>query len=248
MAVNFVLHLLRHGRTRWNEQRRYLGHTDQNLDAGSLTVLGPLRERYQHAEFVKMYCSDLRRCRQTLGFVLSQTGAGLDWGVNMASSSLDTLGEAMPEVCYDSRLRELDFGEWEGKTYAELKDHPAYRSWIDDPSSVTPPDGESLMSFQIRIRHFLADLYTELEALANSLETVAAVGDTEQPEAADPGQRDVLIVTHGGVIRQMMTELTEDVKFWDLSLEPGEALRIRLSRSREGWHSVLIPPPGGHRL
>ncbi|MEK3733845.1 MULTISPECIES: histidine phosphatase family protein [Paenibacillus] len=236
MAVSVVVHLLRHGRTRWNEQRRYMGHTDQLLAPGALTELEPLRRRYHRHDFGKIYCSDLSRCRQTLGYVLSATGADQDPALIPAK-----LGETVPGVCYDVRLRELDFGQWEGKTYDDLKENPAYRSWIDDPSSVTPPGGESWEAFQQRIGQFLNNLYLELDEMAGAAESEALEGGHgKRPEAAC-GPSDVLIVTHGGVIRQMMTQLVDGVKFWALPLEPGEALRVRLTRSSAGWRGERLP-------
>ncbi|HBS44311.1 MAG TPA: histidine phosphatase family protein, partial [Paenibacillus sp.] len=59
---------------------------------------------------------------------------------------------------YDQRLREMNFGAFEGCTYEELKDNSLYRSWIDNPSTVTPPDGETWAQFDERLRSFLSDL------------------------------------------------------------------------------------------
>ena len=43
------------------------------------------------------------------------------------------------------RFRESHFGDWEGKTYEALKDNKTYRSWIDNPYEITPPNGENLL-------------------------------------------------------------------------------------------------------
>lgn len=57
----------------------------------------------------------------------------------------------------DARLQELDFGAWEGQTWAEL-DSPAARYWGDHWQSAAPPGGESLPALLARLRAFLAEL------------------------------------------------------------------------------------------
>lgn len=74
----------------------------------------------------------------------------------------------------DPRLRELSFGEWEGRTWAELNS-PEARHWGDNWQTVAPPRGESLPELLARLRAFLADL-----------------GDT-----------DAIVLTHAGPIRAL---------------------------------------------
>lgn len=57
----------------------------------------------------------------------------------------------------DARLQELDFGAWEGRTWAEL-DSPAARHWGDHWQSAAPPGGESLPELLARLRAVLAEL------------------------------------------------------------------------------------------
>ena len=51
-------------------------------------------------------------------------------------------------------IRELDFGDWEGKTATEiLQTHPTELSaFWQDPNSMTPPGGEAFSVFESRIR------------------------------------------------------------------------------------------------
>ena len=79
----------------------------------------------------------------------------------------------------DDRLRELDFGQFEGRTYDEIeREQPEFfRSWMETPTLVRFPGGES---------------YAELR------ERVAAAVD--EIVAANDG-RTVALVSHGGVIR-----------------------------------------------
>ena len=100
--------LLRHGEAEGNRERRFLGLTDAPLTQAGETQAAEAAQRIPAVEHV--YVSPLRRCRQT---------AGLVWpGVEQ------TVVEG---------LRETDFGPFEGKTHAELKDEPLYRQWLADP-------------------------------------------------------------------------------------------------------------------
>ena len=56
-------------------------------------------------------------------------------------------------------LRECDFGAFEGKSYEELKDDPAYRSWIDSGGEGEIPEGESAPAFRLRCTEAFASLW-----------------------------------------------------------------------------------------
>ncbi|HEV2886263.1 MAG TPA: histidine phosphatase family protein [Jatrophihabitans sp.] len=43
----------------------------------------------------------------------------------------------------EPRLRELSFGQWEGRRPQEVRFQQAYRSWYRDPARCPPPDGET---------------------------------------------------------------------------------------------------------
>ena len=79
----------------------------------------------------------------------------------------------------DDRLRELDFGQFEGRTYDEIeREHPEFfQSWMETPTLVRFPGGESYGELRERVSAALDDIVT-----ANNDKTVA-------------------LVSHGGVIR-----------------------------------------------
>jgi len=74
----------------------------------------------------------------------------------------------------DPRLRELNFGAWEGRTWVEL-DSPEARHWGDNWQTAAPPQGESLPELLQRLRNFLAEI----------------------------DSRDALLITHAGPIRAL---------------------------------------------
>ncbi len=84
----------------------------------------------------------------------------------------------------DARLAEMDFGDWEGRSAAEIMcdDADGLAAFWQDPMTHPPPGGESLTAFATRV-----------EAVWD------AIRDT-----SPPGAGPVLVVTHGGVIRWLL--------------------------------------------
>lgn len=201
--------LVRHGTTAWNVEKRYLGHTDIGLLPGAEQELASLRVQLGGIKWDSVHSSDLLRCRQTLERI-----APLHAG----------------QAHMDSRLREIHFGEWEGRTYEELKHLARYRKWIDSPQTVTPPDGESWSSFAARIDDFIADVIWSEPRHEGTGESTTA-------------QTKNLVVTHGGVIRYMLTRLLPGQAFWDVSVIPGQAIRLQLERSPDGRRAIRLPFP-----
>lgn len=192
--MELELTCIRHGSTQWNKERRYLGHTDVGILQESLIELAPVKEALKGRSFRKVFCSDLKRCRETL-----------DWIYTVSAE----------QVVFDNRLREMDFGEWEGQTYDQLKHLDTYRNWLSDPESSTPPGGESWGHFQGRIADFMNGLtcFTKEESKDNQL----------------------LIVAHGGVIRQIATMTVPGSSFWDFSADPGSLLTLKLTFDGGKW-------------
>ena len=60
----------------------------------------------------------------------------------------------------DDRLRELDFGQFEGRTYEEIeREHPEFfRSWMETPTLVRFPGGESYAELRERVSAALDDI------------------------------------------------------------------------------------------
>lgn len=145
-------------------RRCYLGHQDSPL-----TVTGneqvaiaaeQLRKQIREKSTARLYTSDLGRCVQTAAIV--GRALGLE-----------------PEL--DSRLRELNFGQWDGKTYEEImssRNRTFLESWYKDPFENAPPEGETLNELGQRV-----DEWVE--------QTMASVHTNET----------IIIVSHGGPIR-----------------------------------------------
>lgn len=213
VAVSVELVAVRHGMTAWNLERRYQGQRDIPLAFPEAeAALLRLRDALEGERFDLIYSSDLTRCRQTLEF----------------SRAAPHGAQVLPEV----RLREIDFGDYEGKTYDELKDQPDYRAWIDSVGEQRIPGGENA-----------ADLRARLNAWLTDVASAAANVDGTAPIK-------VLAVAHGGVIRELRRRF-ERVAFWDSTVHQAEGRRWQLSyhpdaQKGDSWQcscSSAVPVP-----
>ena len=126
MEVIFIRHLATPG----NEKRQYIGRTDEPLSDRAVTAFREQQEGTEAAAYPDirfLTASPMRRCVRT---------AELIWP------------GAPVEV--DPLLRECDFGRFEGKTYEELREEPAYIRWLESGGMTAFPDGESQEAFRER--------------------------------------------------------------------------------------------------
>lgn len=120
--------LLRHGQTKLSVERRFSGAVDAPLtDVGRAQAVAAA-DRLRPTTFDAVYCSPLKRARQT--------------------------AEALrrDHTIIDD-LRETDFGAWEGLTFAEARARfpEELNAWLADPT-VAPPGGESIAESVRRVR------------------------------------------------------------------------------------------------
>ena len=114
--------LLRHGRTQYNDERRYQGRLDIPLSpAGE----AELREADISPEIV--YVSPLRRSQQTARIIFP----------NAEQAVIDGFAE-------------MDFGAFDGRTADEMAEDAAYRAWVDGDCTAQCPGGESRAAFCAR--------------------------------------------------------------------------------------------------
>lgn len=151
-----TLTLVRHASTALNEERRYQGRADPPLSARGRAEAAALRARLEGERFDAVVRSDALRCAETAELVLPRVAA-------------------LP----DPRLREMDFGEWDGLTYDQCHARDAARleAWVADPTRASPPGGEPFAGFARRVDAATDDL---------------------------PGEGRALLVAHGGPIRRIV--------------------------------------------
>jgi probable phosphoglycerate mutase len=128
-----------------------------------------------------------------------------------AMETAQTIATGRP-VEVDERLRELDYGRWEGLTYAEIeaRDPELRAQWEDDPAATHSPGGESGDDVAARTRSFLVDLLAaELNRPAvkparRSPDAGGSRGVVSESQAEAEGERRVLVVAHGTLDRVML--------------------------------------------
>lgn len=110
------------------------------------------------------------------------------------------LAEALhPQPVFDERLREMNFGQWEGRAWAAIP-RDELDAWAADVVDFAPPGGESVRQVLARSLLFLADLSV--------------------PEA--------VLVTHAGVIRVLQAHFDGRPLESCVDYRPGYASLISL--------------------
>jgi probable phosphoglycerate mutase len=121
--------LLRHGQTAMSVEKRFSGHGDPPLTPHGESQAKALGARLHGRDVAAVWSSPLSRALETAR----------------------ALGLGEPHV--DDRLKETDFGAWEGLTFGEIQErYPAeLAAWLADPS-VPAPGGESFAQVTTRVR------------------------------------------------------------------------------------------------
>jgi alpha-ribazole phosphatase len=122
------------------------------------------------------------------------------------------------EIQFDDRLKELNFGDWEERLWEDIP-RADLDAWANDFVDGSPPGGESYRALQERVTALLDELRA-------------------RPLIAD-GNRDVLFVTHGGVIRALLAWALELPlpKSFTFEINPGSISAIRYS---QGFRTVAF--------
>ena len=63
------------------------------------------------------------------------------------------------EIC--DKLKECDFGDFENKSYEDLKDNPDYQKWLDSNGELPFPNGETHEEFKNRCKDGFFESLTE---------------------------------------------------------------------------------------
>ena len=197
--------LLRHGATDWNLVRRCQGTTDLELNETGLEQAEAAALELSREKIAAIYSSHLKRALQTAGAV----------------SRFHNLA-----VTVEESLRELDHGEIEGLTLAEIQEtRPDFlRQWRDRPAEADIPGGERLIDVEKRAWDGLGRI-------------VARHGLEET----------LVVVSHNFPILSVLCRVTGTPlnQYRSFHLDPGEAVRLSYD-SNHAWRVVSDngkPPP-----
>jgi broad specificity phosphatase PhoE len=173
-ATKTVLHdgphrifLVRHGETNWNREFRYQGSSDTELNEEGVEQARRAGVRLSCVTPARVYASPMKRAARTAGIIMENNHSG---------AALELLDD----------IREVSFGEWEGKTADEImaRDAEILRAWRRDPASTVPPGGESF-----------AEVYSRASRAAEVVK-----GSGRACEAT-------FVVAHGAVLRALIAAL-----------------------------------------
>ena len=140
----YDIFLLRHGDSRRDGVRRYLGQSDDPLNEIGTAQAEWWGKTLSPVPFRRFYCSDLKRCRETAHHV---------------AHGREDLITSLPG------LREISMGSWEGLPMEEVKRlfPEEYANRGDDPAEYRIPGGESFSDLRDRV----IPLFDELIHLEN---------------------------------------------------------------------------------
>ena len=195
-GYELTLSLIRHGRTPMNEERRYIGRTDQSLSENGREQLRELAWTVRYPEGELLFVSPMKRARE----------------------SAEILYPGREQIVIED-FRELDFGDFEGRNYQELKSDAAYRAWIDSMGSKTPPGcSETMEEYRGRL----------MDGLGRLLKL-----------AEDKGAERVNAVVHGGVIMALVSACT-GCGYYDNQVKNGAGVTAKVSWEKDEEGTVKI--------
>ena len=176
------VYLIRHGETVWSAERRYQGSSDVPLSREGAKKL-------RRAAFFpeNVFISGLARTRKTAEILFP--------------------GASLTDV---PDLREMDFGAFEGKNFAELEHDPAYREWVDSGCLAACPGGESKEAFCRRVCAAFERLMDDCDG------------------------RDPVIVAHGGTLMAVLERFGRPERpYFDWHVSPGHGYLLTADWRRE---------------
>ncbi|MFI3206558.1 MAG: histidine phosphatase family protein [Clostridia bacterium] len=168
------IYFLRHLKTKGNFEKRYIGRTDESLvDIEKQNIT---KELPKNPDVI--FVSPMKRCVETASLFYK-------------------------DFQIIDNLKEIDFGEFENKTYEDLKDNMHYRNFIDGTEEAL--GGELRADFNKRC----LDAFYEITESANENFTI-------------------VIVCHGGTIMSIMDILECSKKgFYGYQISNGDYIKCK---------------------
>jgi phosphoserine phosphatase len=193
--TNVDLFLIRHGETEWNATDVFRGRADIPLNENGTKQAKLLGEYLKHERIDVIYAGPLQRAVKTAEAV------------------------AVPhklEVNKVDNLNDIDCGEWEGLSVAEVEDRygDVYQDWLDTPEQVRLPGGESLEDVRGRALPFVQDAITRV------------------------GEGKIALVSHRAVLKVLTAALLtlDNSAFWNFKIDNGSVTRFHF----DGNKAVLV--------
>jgi alpha-ribazole phosphatase len=188
-------------------------------------VIGLFRHGLTSANLNKQFCgwTDVSVTEEGLTALREMTVPDYDWIVSSdLVRCMETAAAFWDQPPYKMKsFREFHFGEWEKKKHAELEHIPVYQDWLND-FTIQVPGGDSYTSFALRIEEAFQLVLVEM---------------------AEQNIRRTAIVTHGGVIRHLLTIFAPEEKSfsdWTSNNGHGYELSGSLAEMRRGGRCISL--------
>lgn len=158
------IYLVRHGETDWNKENRCQGCIDIELNDEGIKQAKAIAERLSIEKIDVIYSSMLKRAFNTAEYINQKFSLNIN---------------------QDRALNEIDFGEWEGLTFEEMRARPDYNfgQWKTAPHNATFPGEGNLKVVQDRAMNLVYKIIKENQG------------------------KNILIVSHGGILKTIILGL-----------------------------------------
>ena len=96
------IYMVRHGQTEMNVKRVYYGSTDCDINSTGVLQAEKLSEFFKNIDLDIIISSDLKRAYHTAQIIK---------------------GDRNIDIVKDERLREINFGDWENRTFSDIREN-----------------------------------------------------------------------------------------------------------------------------
>lgn len=149
------IYLVRHGETEWNREEKIQGQADLPLNKKGLEQALVLAEKLSDISFDAVFCSSLKRARQTARIIKR---------------------ERLVPLVEDSRLMEIGFGNYEGRKIEEIlknSEDPIYKFFKEPAHYIPPETAESFQDVEKRVKEFFSQVIFPLKGKCETILIVA---------------------------------------------------------------------------
>lgn len=177
--------LLRHGLTKGNLTKCYIGVTEEPLCEEGINNLILKKDQGTYQKADKIYCSPMLRCQMTAKLLYPNQ-----------------------EVTLISDFRECDFGAFEGKNYQQLSSDSRYQQWIDSNGMAPFPGGEAREDFELRCQNAFHKVVKDIVQERQRLFPLEEKTGSEQKSSS----WDAVCIVHGGTIMAILAAFAIEKK------------------------------------
>ncbi len=137
--MSLKLYFLRHGETTFSMSGNFCGTIEADLTDAGREMAQAFADEYKSLKWQAIYCSPMKRTRATAAPIAQATGL---------------------EPVYRDGLRECNYGEWEGKSKAEVRElyGDDNYDWMTEPAWNAPTGGETAVEIRNRAMAVIAEI------------------------------------------------------------------------------------------